>query len=223
MRDRIPAPLSDVVALPPSDPLCDNEDSMNLLHGSSNPPRCPHDLWVVLDLDGGERHGSNEAWKNYDRFTLRVSWPASVSPTNHYVLTEYLDEEKYPVQVSLKLHRPIVSSATASSSSARTDAMAPRRLHLARIRLEEEGIPVPGTRQSDHREKGVPLVVLLEPLVLGVLPASVLPTVVTLLVLLGVVGCGVLPYVLSMLGEVVERARMELALLEERKGKERVD
>ena len=224
MRDRIPAPLSDVVAPPPSDPLCDNdEDSMNLLHGSSNPPRCPHDLWVVLDLDGGERHGSNGAWKNYDRFTLRVSWPASVSPTNHYVLTEYLDEEKYPVQVSLKLHRPIVSSATAPSSSAHTDAMAPRRLHLARIRLEEEGIPVPGTRQSDHREKGVPLVVLLEPLVLGVLPASVLPTVVTLLVLLGVVGCGVLPYVLSMLGEVVERARMELALLEERKGKERVD
>lgn len=102
--------------------------------------------------------------------------------------------------------------------------MAPQRLHLARIRLRQEGIPVPGTRQREHREEGVPLVVLLEPLILGVLPASVLPTVVTLLVLLGVVACTVLPYVLrSVLGEVVEKARRELALSGETKGKERVD
>jgi hypothetical protein len=102
--------------------------------------------------------------------------------------------------------------------------MAPRRLHLARIRLKNEGIPVPGTRQREHREEGVPLVVLLEPLVLGVLPASVLPTVVTLLVLLGVVACSVLPYVLrNVLGKVVEGAQRELALLGERKNNERVD
>ena len=102
--------------------------------------------------------------------------------------------------------------------------MSPRRLHLVQIRLLQEGIPVPGTLQREHREEGVPLVVLLEPLVLGVLPASVLPTVVALLVLLGVVACSVLPYVLKIvLGEVVERARKELALLGEMKGKERVD
>jgi hypothetical protein len=56
---------------------------MNLLRGSSNPPHCPHDLWFVLDLDGDGRNGHNgdvAAWKNYDQFTLRVSWPASVSP-----------------------------------------------------------------------------------------------------------------------------------------------
>lgn len=70
----------------------------------------------------------------------------------------------------------------------------------------------------------MPLVVLLEPLILGVLPASVLPTVMALLILLSVVACSVLPYVLrSVLGEVVEGARRELALLGERKGKERVD
>ena len=127
------------------------------------------------------------------------------------------------MQVSLKLHHPIVSSATAPSSSARSDT-APRRLHLARIRLKQEGIPVPNTQQKEHREEEVPMVVLLEPLVLGVLPASVLPTVVTLLVLLGVVACSVLPYVLrSVTGEVVERARRELALLGETKEKERVD
>jgi len=128
------------------------------------------------------------------------------------------------VQVSLKLHRPIVSSATAPPSSAYTGTMAPRRLHLARIRLTQEGVPVPGTRQREHWEEGVPLVVLLEPLVFGVLPASVVPTVVTLLVLLGVLACTVLPYVLrSVLGKVVESARRELALLGERERKERVD
>jgi hypothetical protein len=144
--------------------------------------------------------------------------------TSHYVLPEHLEEKKYPVQVSLNLHRPIVSPATTPSSSARTDTVAPQRLHLARIRLRQEGIPVPSSRQREHREEGVPLVVLLEPLILGVLPASVLPTVVTLLVLLGVVACTVLPYVLrSVLGEVVESARRELALLGEGKEKERVD
>jgi hypothetical protein len=222
VRDRIPAPVSEAGA-PPSDPLCYNdEDAMNLLRGSSNPPHCPHDLWFVLDLDGNGRHGDLAAWKHYDRFTLRVSWPASVSPLTISLLLNK-KKKKYPVQVSLKLHRPIVSSATAPSSSARTDTMARRRLHLAQIRLKQEGIPVPGTRQREHREEGVPLVVLLEPLVLGVLPASVLPTVVTLLVLLGVMACSVLPYVLSVLGEVVEKARRELVLLGERKGKERTD
>jgi len=103
------------------------------------------------------------------------------------------------------------------------DTMAPRRLHLALIRLKQEGIPVPGTRQREQREGGVPLVVLLEPLVLGVLPASVLPTVLTLLVLLGVVAFSVLPYLLRRVFGVVERAQRELALLGEGEGKERVD
>ena len=227
VRDTVPVPLLNAGA-PPSNPLCDNdEDAMNLLLGSSNPPHCPHDLWFMLDLDGDGQYGHNRdlgTWNGYDRFTLRVSWPASVSPHNHYVLTEHLErKKKYPVKVSLKLHRPVVSSAAAASSSVRTDAMTPQRLHLARIRLKQEGVPIPGTRQRESSEEGVPLVVLLEPLLLGVLPASLLPTVVTLLVVLGVMACCVLPYVLRNVLEVVERARRELALLEERKRKERMD
>jgi hypothetical protein len=194
----------------------------------------------MLDLDGdgqnGHEHRSGKAaWKSYDRFTLRVSWPASVSPhtqktqPRHYAFTEFifLIFEKYPVQVKLSLHRPVISST--APSSARTDIAAPRRLHLARIRLEQEGVPVPqyqhAGRGAQHREKeGVPLVVLLEPLVLGVLPASVLPIVVTLLGVLGAAACSVLPCVLGgMLGEVVERARREITLLGESKGKEKVD
>lgn len=64
--------------------------------------------------------------------------------------------------------------------------MVPRRLHLTRIRLEQEGIPIPRRQQdrwgTQHREgEGVPLIVFRGPLVFGMLPASVQPIVGTLL------------------------------------------
>lgn len=34
---------------------------------------CRHELWLALDLDA-------DAWSSYDKFTLRISWPASVRP-----------------------------------------------------------------------------------------------------------------------------------------------
>jgi len=61
------------------------------------------------------------------------------------------------------------------------------------------------------------LVVLLEPLVLGVLPASVLP-VAALLLLLGMLGSTTAvraAWVWGAFGEVVERVRKELAVVEE--------
>jgi len=61
--------------------------------------------------------------------------------------------------------------------------------------------------------------VRLEPLVLGVLPASVVPTAVTVLCVLCVLAYGVLPRIWARLGRVVESARGELAALEERKEK----
>ncbi|KAI0299907.1 hypothetical protein BC826DRAFT_994024 [Russula brevipes] len=97
------------------------------------------------------------------------------------------------------------------------------RVHLARIRLTQEGIRVPhrarreSLRGEVEEEEGVPLVVLLEPLMLGVLPASVLPTVAALLGVLGAVACGVLPFVWGVLAEVAARTRREVAALEERK------
>lgn len=35
---------------------------------------CLHELWLALDLDA-------DAWSTYDKFTLRISWPASVRPS----------------------------------------------------------------------------------------------------------------------------------------------
>jgi hypothetical protein len=63
----------------------------------------------------------------------------------------------------------------------------------------------------------VPLVVRLEPLLLGVLPASVLPVVATLLVVLAAAACCVLPPVLRVVEDALGTARRELELLENRK------
>lgn len=63
----------------------------------------------------------------------------------------------------------------------------------------------------------MPLVVILEPLVLGVLPASMLP-VAALMVLLGMLGpiaAARAGWVWGAFGEVVGRVRRELAVVEE--------
>jgi hypothetical protein len=74
------------------------------------------------------------------------------------------------------------------------------------------------TAVEKEMEGVVPLIVLLEPLILGVLPASVVPVCWTLLVVLGVVAWGVLPCVWGIVEEVVRRARRELAV-EDKKAK----
>ena len=40
-------------------------------HPLQNINACPYEFWLVLDLDQG-------GWKDYDKFTLRLSWPAYV-------------------------------------------------------------------------------------------------------------------------------------------------
>lgn len=41
---------------------------------------CPHEFWLVLDLD-------QDGWKDYDKFTLRLSWPAYVRVNDRLILT----------------------------------------------------------------------------------------------------------------------------------------
>ena len=84
VQDRTPAPLR----VSRQDPLCDDDEYERDVDPFMR-QICPHELWLALDLDGdivghGEREGGgNAAWKgHYDRFTLRVSWPASVSSPN---------------------------------------------------------------------------------------------------------------------------------------------
>lgn len=111
------------------------------------------------------------------------------------------------------------------------------RLQFARIRLAQEGVRPPhdlegranARTHGEHKDPGgeegaVPLVIVLEPLVLGVLPASVLPVVSTLLLgtlgFLSLLGATGTTGVWRELGEVVERARKELGVVEESEGEE---
>ena len=140
------------------------------------------------------------------------------------------------MQVALSLHRPTPPPHPSSMSS--VPSVRTARLHFARIRLTQEGIRLPRKveergnprthtehKGSEDEEGAVPLVVILEPLVLGVLPASVLPVVSALLLgvlgLLGVLSATGTTCVRRQLGEVVERARKELAVVEESKEKEK--
>ena len=87
VRDRTPAPLGGG----PSDSLYD-DDNDDDVHPFVR-RRCPHELWLALDLDSylEEKREDDKTWKwkgyhyhHYDRFTLRVSWPASVSFTHSF-------------------------------------------------------------------------------------------------------------------------------------------
>ncbi|KAN0130046.1 hypothetical protein V8E53_012200 [Lactarius tabidus] len=159
----------------PHAPPCADDDAPN---------ECPHDLWLTLDLD------HDGTWTHYDRFTLRVSWPAS-----------------HPAVVAISLHPP--PSSASDSAPVRT-----ARHHLARIRLTEEGVRVPA---ASTQHATVPLVVRLEPLVFGVLPPSVIPVVATLLVLLSAAAYGVVPAVLRLVEDAAGMAGRELEMLEKRR------
>jgi hypothetical protein len=56
----------------------------------------------------------------------------------------------------------------------------------------------------------MPLVVCLEPFMLGILPASVAPIVVTLLVVLAAAAYGMLPAALTVVEDAAKVARMDL-------------
>ena len=168
------------------------------------PNECPHDLWLALDLD------HDATWTHYDRFTLRVSWPASVSTSTLPITHDYSYTSQHPATVAISLHPPpTLESASTHARNA--------RLHLARIRLTEEGVRVPALSQDEIMP--VPFVVRLEPLVLGVLPLSVIPVVSTLLVVLAAAAYGVVPAVLKVVGDATGEAGRELEVLERwRKG-----
>lgn len=45
--------------------------------------RCPHELWLRLDLE-------DPGWYSHSSFTLRISWPAFVSPISKHDPAEWL-------------------------------------------------------------------------------------------------------------------------------------
>ncbi|KAH6911167.1 hypothetical protein BKA70DRAFT_54317 [Coprinopsis sp. MPI-PUGE-AT-0042] len=127
---------------------------------------CLKELWMILDID------SSPDWEQYSKFTLRLSWPAS-----------------HPVDAYLKVFSPtdiasLPRPGPPRRSRTRLQARSPpptthTRTKYARLQLLSTAVWTPSALESNHTSilDSVPLILTLEPLLFGVLPESVLPTV----------------------------------------------
>jgi len=156
--------------------------------------RCAHESWVRLELD-------DKAWSTFTRFTLRVSWPAF-----------------YSTDFDLKIF-----SASELLQSFASDPLIPRpeswaagpsrttRRMYARIRLVDTGVRNPSHPLLDAVSDTVPFIVKLEPLHLGVLPESVIPTILAILLVAGASALFVVPKILSAFERIGLKAAEELS------------
>ncbi|KAJ6541915.1 hypothetical protein B0H19DRAFT_1175173 [Mycena capillaripes] len=202
-RAPLGTPLASVCAIP----------NANSTLGQDNTP-CPYELWLALDLP-------EDAENVYERWTLRLSWPAS-TPTQFTL--DILDPR---AAAALFLVPPQIGAPTT-------------RRKYARVRAVDEGVRTPGggwrpslagivralnttlrgggevenaeVEKEEEEEEKVEFILTLEPLLLGVLPASLRPFLLVagaVLVLLAMPGGG-LYYVQRGVEGLVGEARREI-------------
>jgi hypothetical protein len=147
-------------------------------------------MWLVLDLD---------RWSNYSKFTLRLSWPAS-SPASFFV--QIYTPESLLNRLSDFQHTP---SSDANNYVARDKTS--RRMY-AHIRVVDETDGM-STVESTQR---VVFRVILEPLIMGVLPASVQPVVVALVLVASLAALAV-PWINRYFERLAWKARAEATLI----------
>ncbi|KAJ6520318.1 hypothetical protein C8R45DRAFT_56799 [Mycena sanguinolenta] len=136
----------------------------------SESERCPYELWLALDTPS-----------TYGRWTLRISWPA-------YMPTDF-ELEVFDPRAAAALH--LIPPEVGAPTSTRK---------YARIRAVDAGVRTPGTRWipnvyallgrvfqngsldlnadsylEEAEDDEVHFILTLEPLILGVLPESVVP------------------------------------------------
>lgn len=96
------------------------------------------------------------------------------------------------------------------------------RRMFARIRLVDTGVQTESDAKPPHTTTApvpVPFIVTLEPLILGVLPASLLPTVAVIVLVAVVAGFLVVPPVYRYLANLADEVRKETATAKSRKDK----
>ncbi|KAF9444881.1 hypothetical protein P691DRAFT_777949 [Macrolepiota fuliginosa MF-IS2] len=112
-------------------------------------------IWLTLDLD-------DRGWCSYNKFTLRASWPAS-----------------HPCDIYIKIFDP----QHVASQLLHNRPLHPTRRKYAHIYVISTGVPTPSSTGEDMtwlRREPVPVTLILEPLLLGVVPQSVVPVIVLL-------------------------------------------
>lgn len=166
----------------------------------ANPFPCLHELWVALDLD-------DESWMSYSKFTLRLSWPAS-SPADF--LLEIYSPQAILTRLSRLPHQSAaIDDASITAPHLSRTGLSTTRLKYARIRVVDTGVRTPTPDLPESAAQAIPFILILEQLYLGVLPASLLPTVCFLI---PVLFCAALatPWILSYLDHFIKQARQEL-------------
>ncbi|TFK24251.1 hypothetical protein FA15DRAFT_641250 [Coprinopsis marcescibilis] len=146
---------------------------------------CLRELWVILDLDC-------EPWKKYNNFTLRISWPAS-----------------YPVEAHVRVFEPSALTHLSTPGPPRRyktrSASSMTRQKYGRIQLVSTVVWTPEAQAIEEFLKtldAVPIIITLEPLLLGILEASQLPTVIAVVLAL-ILGFFIARLVISHLEDVV--------------------
>ncbi|KAJ3739779.1 hypothetical protein DFH05DRAFT_1406710 [Lentinula detonsa] len=152
----------------------------------SKTPDCAHEVWIKLDLDYAN-------WKPYTKFTLRISWPGSS-----------------PADFGINILNPEATSSRFTGTPMTPPALT--RVKFARIRVLDTGVISPLSGVTEVRP--VPFIVTLEPLYLGVIPASIIPFLWTLLPVL-VISAFLVPYANAYLQSVAADAKREIAGKEE--------
>ncbi|KAH9854357.1 hypothetical protein C2E23DRAFT_818407 [Lenzites betulinus] len=153
--------------------------------------RCPHEAWLAVDLD-------KSPWSSYSRFTLRISWPTSY-PTDFFI------DLYSPESLGAALYDGQGVPPRGASDTAST------RTKFARIRLISDGVLTPSPSNQNRTIEPVPCIVIVEPLYLGVVPASLVPTLLFLFGLVGITGFVALPRISKHLFAIADRIRVEHA------------
>ncbi|KAI0082138.1 hypothetical protein K474DRAFT_1586354 [Panus rudis PR-1116 ss-1] len=156
--------------------------------------RCPHDVWISLDLDHAE-------WTPFSAFTLRISWPAS-SPADFLI-------DLFTPTTLLSFARNNSFSGNLEHESQSSIASETRRRY-ARIRVTDAAVLTP---TAQGRKFGpVSFVLLVEPLYLGVIPRSVVPTLLSICATATVCFVFVAPYIYRYLLQIASVAKDETLL-----------
>ncbi|KAJ7292846.1 hypothetical protein C8J57DRAFT_1267271 [Mycena rebaudengoi] len=145
---------------------------------------CAHELWLALDLDDTP----------YSKFTLRLSYPASTP-------TDYLIQVLDPPAVAALFRLPAHGSSHTNT-----------KRKYARIRAVDTGVRTPTAQPPQNPNAPPPaaeFILVLEPLYLGVLPASLTPFLLVALPVLALAACAV-PRVNAYLEGYAARARREI-------------
>ncbi|KAG9313886.1 hypothetical protein JVU11DRAFT_4654 [Chiua virens] len=210
------------------------DDDLNAVASSPLPFRanCPHELWVFLDLDDG-RWASHAAftlrlswaasvssatsrWRRpgspslaHDivacpHFISTSSWAPSPRP-NAQLRPRHAAHDQTPADFDMSLYAPQDLLDGFAPQSTPPVSQTTTRARYARIRAVHAGVPVL-TNASPQLD--VPFVLVLEPLYMGVLPASLLPTV-GVLVLVGLAAAWTVPWVTAYLAPFARQARAD--------------